>query len=94
VGKKNPKPDIKAMPFRESGEGKILEVRVQPRSSRTSIEKAEGGVLRVKLTAPPVGGAANAQLIELLSGELGVRKTSIEIIRGLSSRNKTVRISE
>lgn len=50
--------------------------------------------MRVRLTAPPAEGAANAQLVKLLAGELGVRKSSITIIKGETSRNKVVEVSD
>jgi uncharacterized protein (TIGR00251 family) len=81
-----------ALPFKKSKKGITIEVRVQPRSSRKGIEGVSGRALKVKLTAPPAEGEANAQLIEVLSTELGVRKASIRIVKGLSSRNKTVEI--
>lgn len=69
-----------------------LAVRVQPRSSRARVEGVKDGTLRVRLTAPPAEGEANAQLIEVLSKELGVRKSSIRIVKGLSSREKLVEV--
>ena len=68
-------------------------MRVEPRSSKKGVVAGQaGGVLKVKLTAPPVGGEANEQLIEVLSGALGVRKSAIKIIKGHSSKNKIVEI--
>jgi uncharacterized protein (TIGR00251 family) len=52
----------------------------------------EGDVLRVKLTAAPVEGSANKNLIQLLSKTLRLRKDSISIVSGQKSRLKTVRI--
>jgi len=69
-----------------------ISVRVEPRSSRNLIVGYQAGVLKVKLTSPPVGGEANEQLIEVLSDALGVRKSSIRIVKGHSSKNKIVEI--
>ena len=69
-----------------------LEVRVQPRSSRTAIVGVEGEAVKIKLTAPPADGEANKQLIALLSKELKVPKGRIRIIRGETSRNKVIEI--
>lgn len=71
-------------------EGVVVEVRVQPKASRAQVEGVREGVLRVRLTAPPADGAANEQLLEVLSKHFKVPKSSMEIIRGLSSRNKLV----
>ncbi len=68
-------------------------VKVEPRSSKRSVSGVMGDVVKVKLTAPPVDGAANEQLIEVLSETFGVRKSSIKIVRGLSSKNKVVEIT-
>ncbi|UCG79510.1 MAG: DUF167 domain-containing protein, partial [Nitrospirota bacterium] len=43
-------------------------------------------------TAPPVDGAANSQLIKLISKEFGVKKSAVKVIRGERSRNKVVKI--
>lgn len=74
------------------GEGITLRVRVQPRASHAGIEGIKADALRVRLNAPPADGRANAELIELLSDTLKVRKSDIEIIRGHTSREKTVAI--
>jgi len=51
-----------------------------------------GDTLKIKVHAPPVGGAANEELVEILSEELGIRKSAITIIRGHFSRDKVVEI--
>jgi uncharacterized protein len=67
-------------------------VRVVPRSSRNQIVDVEGGVLKIKLTAPPVEGAANAALIEFVAEWLGVRRSAVSIVSGDKARNKLVRV--
>ena len=67
-------------------------VRVVPRSSRNQIVGVEGGVLKIKLTAPPVEGAANAALIEFVAEWLGVRRSAVSIISGAKVRSKLVRV--
>ncbi len=71
--------------------GKILNIRVIPRSGRNEV-KQEGASLRVYLTRAPEKGLANKQLIELLADYLGVKKYQVRIIRGESSRNKAVEV--
>ncbi len=51
------------------------------------------GALKVKLTSPPVEGKANEELIEFLADLLGVRKSDIKILRGGSSKQKTVEVA-
>ncbi len=67
-------------------------VHVQPRAARSEISGVRGDDLRVRLTAPPVEGAANAALVVLLADALGVPKRSVRIVSGESSRAKVVEI--
>jgi uncharacterized protein len=77
------------MPFlKENSNGIILKVFVQPRSSRSMIAGQHGDALKIKLTAPPVDGAANKMCIQHLAKWLKISKSSIEIISGHSSRTK------
>ena len=80
------------MPFQKSKKGVTLKIKVEPRSSRKGISGVVGDAIKIKVNAPPVGGAANEELIEVLSEEFGIKKTSIRILRGMSSRNKVVEI--
>jgi len=61
--------------------------------AKRNVLKDEDGQIRVYLTAPPVEGKANTALIRFLAGHYGVRKSQVEIIKGLKSRQKTVRIN-
>src|SRR2546423_4136789 len=70
----------------------ILSVRVIPRASRSEIVGEHNGALKVKLTSPPIEGAANEELIKILSKELDIAKAHIEIVSGHTSRIKRVRI--
>jgi uncharacterized protein (TIGR00251 family) len=74
----------------ETPEGVILNIMVQPRGSRNEIVGIQGDALKVKLTAPPVEGAANKMCVEFLAKKLGVRKSDVEILTGKSSRKKRV----
>jgi uncharacterized protein (TIGR00251 family) len=80
------------IPTRRDGEGLSFEVVVQPRASRAAIEGARGEALKIRLTAPPVDGAANKQCVELLAKALGVPKSRVAIVSGAGSRRKRVRI--
>jgi uncharacterized protein (TIGR00251 family) len=74
--------------------GSILRVRLTPRAGRTEIIRWEEGVLYLRVSAPPVDGAANSALIAFLSEVLGVRKSAIIIKSGASSREKKLEIEE
>lgn len=68
-----------------------ISVRVQPRASKNEVVGFDAaGVLRVRVTAPPVGGAANKAVAELLADALGVPKSTVSIASGQSGRNKLV----
>jgi len=70
-----------------------LAVRIQPRASKNGVMRMEDGSFKIRLTAPPVDGAANEALVEFLSEILSVSKSSVEIISGHTSREKRVKIS-
>lgn len=74
----------------ETPEGVIFKITVQPRASRNEIVGLQGDALKVKLTAPPVEGAANRLCVAFLAKSLGVRKSDVEIIQGKRSRAKKV----
>lgn len=72
----------------------IIKIRVLPRSSRNEIVgNMADGTLKVKLTAAPVDGKANNALIELLAEHFKTSKSQIKIVRGGTSKNKTIEIS-
>ncbi len=79
--------------IREQPGGVVLDVVVQPRSSRTRIAGEHDGRLKVQLAAPPVDGEANAALVEFLARTLGVRRADVAIVRGETGRRKTVRVA-
>jgi uncharacterized protein (TIGR00251 family) len=68
-------------------------VRVVPRSSKSSIAGTRGDALLVRLTAPPVEGAANEALVTLLAGVFDRPKRDISIVSGHASRDKRVAVS-
>ena len=70
--------------------GAAFPVRVVPRASKNQISGRHGEAVKIRLTAPPVEGAANEALISFLSEILGVRKSQIEILSGHASRDKIV----
>jgi uncharacterized protein (TIGR00251 family) len=67
-------------------------VRVQPRASRSEIAGVHGDALKIRLSAPPVDGAANDALVELMAGSLGVAKRAVRIVSGEQSRSKVVEV--
>ncbi len=78
--------------FSENDGAVIFNIRVVPRASKSEIVGAMDGVLKIKIAAVPVDGAANAELIKVLANNLDTAKGNIEIIGGQHSRNKQVKI--
>jgi len=87
-------PDEPALRVEKSGNGVRFSVKVVPGSSRTMITGIFGGMLKVKIAAPPEKGKANQTLIEYLSRFLGVRKNQITITAGAASPVKTLQVAE
>ena len=74
----------------ENSDGCILKCWIQPRSSRNAVVGVHGNAIKIALTAPPVDGKANKELIKFLAKYFKLPKNSIQIIAGNSSRNKTI----
>jgi uncharacterized protein len=72
--------------------GAVLNVIAQPRSSRSEVAGVHDGAVRLRITAPPVDGAANAAILDLLSRAIGVHKGDVEIVSGATGRRKRVLI--
>jgi len=77
---------------RREGADLILDVRVQPRASRSEIAGLHGERLRIRLQAPPVDGKANAALVEFVAGLFAVPRARVTIEHGLTGRDKRLRL--
>jgi uncharacterized protein (TIGR00251 family) len=78
--------------IRPAGTAVVIDVRVVPRSGRSGIAGTRDGALLVRLNAPPVEGAANAELVEIIARVLRVPKRAVSIASGERSRQKRVRV--
>jgi uncharacterized protein len=76
-----------------SPDGTVVDIRVIPRAGKSAIAGTRDGAVLVRLKAPPVDGAANAELIRLLASLLDIPQRNIRIVSGERSRGKRVRIS-
>ena len=76
--------------MQETKNGVVFKVAVQPRGARNEIVGLQDDALKLKLTAPPVGGAANKMCVAFLAKSLKIRKSDIEIIHGHRSRAKKI----
>ena len=86
-------PDIDALEMSERGGELTLRVRVQPRAARNGLAGQREGALVVRLTAPPVEGAANKALTRLLGRALGVAPSAVRIVGGAGARQKRVSVA-
>jgi uncharacterized protein (TIGR00251 family) len=84
---------MEPLDLREVGGAVEVRVRVTPRARRTVVGGAHGGALKIAVTAPPVEGEANAAVIDALADALGVPRRAIAVVRGATSREKTLRIA-
>lgn len=73
---------------------KVITVKVTPRSSKTELIEESEAFLKIKLKASPLKGEANTELIKFLAKHYNVGKTQIQIVKGLTSRQKLIRILE
>ena len=70
--------------------GVTLELLLAPRSAKQGIRGLQAGRLKLAVNAPPVDGAANKAMLEFLSKFLKVPKSALEILKGETSKQKTV----
>ena len=77
---------------RRDGDAWLLDLHVQPGARVTAVAGVHGGRLKLKLSAPPVDNKANLQLLAWLAACLGVPKSSLRLVRGEASRQKTVAV--
>ena len=75
--------------FRETKDGLIVKIKIVPNSSKNEIV-LEDEFIKVKVTAQPIENKANKALIEFLSKSFKIPKTNIEIIKGETSKEKTI----
>ena len=78
--------------LREEKDAIVIYVVVSPKAHETKIVGMHDGRLKVKVAAAPEDGKANAELVRFLAGELGLATRSVEVIAGVSSKKKTVKI--
>jgi uncharacterized protein (TIGR00251 family) len=79
--------------LQEHPQGVTIKVRVTPRSSRNVITGEKSNSLCIRLTSPPVEGKANQDLVKFLGRELRIAPSSISVLHGRTSRDKTLLIT-
>jgi uncharacterized protein (TIGR00251 family) len=78
--------------IRETANGLLVRLHVQPRAKHSEISGIHNGALKLKITAPPVDDAANRAIIEHFASLLQISKSNLQITSGLKSREKTLLI--
>jgi uncharacterized protein (TIGR00251 family) len=73
--------------------GTLIRLRVQPRARMERLDGLRNGYVRLRLTAPPVEGAANAACIAFLAKTLGISRAQLHLQAGVTSRDKLVHIT-
>lgn len=69
-----------------------ISVYVQPRASKTGVAGMQGDAWKIRVAAPPVDNAANAELIEFIASKLGIPKRNVRVVAGSTGRRKIVEI--
>lgn len=75
--------------LKETKDGLIANIKISPNSKKNEIIN-EGDFTKIKITAQPIDGKANKALVEFLSKNFKIPKTSIKILKGETSKEKTV----
>ena len=76
----------------ETQDGTIVKAAIHPRASKTQIVGLHGNTVKIKVTAPPVGGAANEACCRFLAKQLGINPSHVTILTGATSRTKKIKI--
>lgn len=82
-----------AEPISATATGVRLRLRVQPRASREEVAGFAGDAIRLRLTAPPLEGAANDALVRFLASRLEVSRSAVELVAGRTGRTKLVEVT-
>lgn len=77
----------------EKADGCLLKCWIQPRSSRNALVGIYGNAVKIALSAPPLDGKANKELLKFLAKYFKLSKSNIQLVSGESSRNKIIRIN-
>lgn len=76
--------------FSETAEGVVLNVKAQPRSSRSGLDGLVGDAVKVRIRSAPVDGKANKELVETLADAFGLPKSRVVFKVGETSKTKRI----
>jgi uncharacterized protein (TIGR00251 family) len=77
---------------KDTGDGVIFKIKVQPRAAKNELTGLIGDALKLRITAPPVDGAANEAVIRYFADIFRVPKKGVTVVSGLTSRQKTIKV--
>ena len=81
---------MNALIVQDTKAGAVLSVHIQPNASTTECVGIHGDAIKIRVTASPVDGAANDELIRFLTRQLSIPATSVQIKSGAGGRHKRV----
>ena len=79
--------------YRKTPDGWLLTLHIQPGAKRSEVVGLHGDTLKVRIASPPVDGKANEALVAFIADQLGLPKRAVQLVRGESSRTKTLLIA-
>lgn len=85
--------DVFDVTGQEGSEAIVLRVMAHPGAGRASVVGIHGDALKVRVSAPPVGGRANQAVVEMVAELFGVKETAVKVVAGETSRNKRLEIA-
>ena len=71
----------------------VLVLHIQPGARTTAVAGPHGDALKIRLSAPPLEGRANAALIEFVASQLSVPRAAVSLVSGAASRHKRLRVA-
>lgn len=79
--------------YRKTNEGWLLNLHIQPGAKKSGVVGLHGDALKVRVASPPVNGKANEALVAFIAACLGLPKRSVQLVKGETSRTKTLLIA-
>ena len=79
--------------YRKTPDGWLLTLHIQPGAKKSEVVGLHGDALKVRIASPPVDGKANEALLAFIADQLGLPKRAVQLVKGDTSRAKTVLVA-
>jgi uncharacterized protein (TIGR00251 family) len=79
--------------YRKTPDGWLLTLHIQPGAKKSEVVGLHGDALKVRVASPPVDGKANEALIAFIADQFGLPKRAVQLVKGDTSRAKTVLVA-